>query len=134
MVRPSAVLPALSAIAVLALAGCTGSRIQTYDSSVVVDHPDQFVLSGSVGNFSKDTTYTWHTSSGHPTATWSGYVSAGSVAVTVRDQLGQTLYQRTYTTGSASSGNEPLSGTVGGDWTVRIQYQHATASLSLTLQ
>lgn len=126
-----------AAAVVLLLSGCVGSfgpqGASTYDSSTVVNRTDQFVLSGSVGNLTKDTSYTWQTTRGHPTASWSGYLSSGKMTMTVRDQLGQTLYQRTYTTATSSSGSEQLSGTVGGSWTITVRYEAATASLSFNL-
>ena len=135
--RCAALAASLLACLVL-LPGCLGTvgnrGPSTYDSSSIVNRTNQFVLSGSVGNFSKDSTYTWQTSQSHPTASWSGYTSAGSVTITVKDQLGQTLYQRTHSSSSSSTGSEQLAGTVGGDWTIRIQFQAATASLSFSLQ
>jgi hypothetical protein len=128
----------LAILAAFLLAGCAQGYVAPtdgpYDHSSVVDRDDQFVLSGAVRGFSGDHTYTWHTTHAQPTATWSGQVSEGSLAVTVKDQLGQTVYSHSYHAGSDASGSEKVQGTLMGDWTITVSFKGCTGSLYLVLQ
>ncbi len=129
---------AVSLMLIIALAGCAEPGFteyggkdgpQTYDHKSVGNTRDSFGYSLNAGNKSSMEQYDWETGAARAHVGISGHVQQGSVHLTIRDTARLVVYEATYT-GSSSEGFTTDRGVIG-EWTIELDFEGFTGSLSL---
>lgn len=121
-------------LAVAALLACGGgsSPLQAQYQPQITNAPDSFafqltgVLDGG-GTFA----YAWRNTGASATIDRSSSISGGSVMLTLRDAGGAVVYQAPL---EGVTGSTATAAGAPGDWTVTVEFTHATGTVNFRAQ
>jgi hypothetical protein len=127
---------ALASLLVLSLAACgsdSGSDpVQAQYEPQIVNLTDSFAFQlTDVANGDGTLSYTWHNTGTRASVDRSSALTGGTVTLTLRDAAGTQVYQGPLdgTTGSVST-----DAGVAGDWTIVVDFTHATGTINFRAQ
>ena len=138
----------LALAASMALAGCLSdstnssgvagpggseSRASPSDASTVSNNPGAFSWSGAMA-FQTDTrTHAWVNPVPLASVSWSGAVGGGSFVLTITDQAGTVVYERTIDGTQAGAFDQPSTPGLPGTWTITAELSDFTGSMALSI-
>ena len=118
-------LAASLALVVPLLAGCAGNV-------GVSNVTDAFSYGGQVAEKTATESFTWHNTKSQAILSWGGQLAKGSIALTIQDAAGKTVYSKSMTDANNGFSGNTQSG-LAGDWTVKLAFAGATANMGLSL-
>jgi hypothetical protein len=97
----------------------------------IINNPDNFEYQVTdISNYSATTSYTWQNTGPAATVDHSTTVTGGTATLVILDANETQVYSRSL----AQSGSYPTVTGVAGDWTVRIVYDGASATVNFRVQ
>lgn len=117
----------------VATAGCGSDNVLGPANNVeVANNPDNFALQASaLDNVSQTLSYQWTMTGAVANVDQSGSITGGSATLTIRDQNGAEVYNRSL----AETGTfQTTAGGAAGTWTISVRLNGASGTLNFRVQ